>query len=90
MADREQPYDPYIPSGGNQPRDNGNQRTAALQAVGLPSSPGRQHASQQQHRLSDQRGSGQRGTGSSRGGFLARHRSQHLRYGTKASLRLGF
>ncbi|KAF4304190.1 putative synaptobrevin protein [Botryosphaeria dothidea] len=32
MADREQPYDPYIPSGGNQPRDNGNQRTAALQA----------------------------------------------------------
>ena len=39
MADREQPYDPYIPSGGQQggqqtgARD-GNQRTAALQAVG--------------------------------------------------------
>lgn len=34
MADREQPYDPYIPSGGNaggSGRD-GNQRTAALQA----------------------------------------------------------
>ncbi|OAX77627.1 hypothetical protein ACJ72_08072, partial [Emergomyces africanus] len=36
MADREQPYDPYIPSGSNQPAANGansgNQRTAALQA----------------------------------------------------------
>jgi len=38
MADREQPYDPYIPSGG-QPNQggpggqNGNHRTAALQAV---------------------------------------------------------
>ncbi|OJD28261.1 hypothetical protein ACJ73_00340 [Blastomyces percursus] len=36
MADREQPYDPYIPSGSNQPPANsgngGNQRTAALQA----------------------------------------------------------
>ncbi|OJD11483.1 hypothetical protein AJ78_07759 [Emergomyces pasteurianus Ep9510] len=35
MADREQPYDPYIPSGSNQPAansGNGNQRTAALQA----------------------------------------------------------
>ncbi|EEQ91662.1 SNAP receptor, synaptobrevin [Blastomyces dermatitidis] len=36
MADREQPYDPYIPSGSNQPPGNsangGNQRTAALQA----------------------------------------------------------
>lgn len=35
MADREQPYDPYIPSGGQggaQP-PAGNQRTAALQAV---------------------------------------------------------
>ncbi|KAF2745965.1 synaptobrevin [Sporormia fimetaria CBS 119925] len=34
MADREQPYDPYIPSGG-QPQGgagNGNHRTAALQA----------------------------------------------------------
>jgi len=33
MADRDQPYDPYIPSGGQggaQP--GGNQRTAALQA----------------------------------------------------------
>jgi vesicle-associated membrane protein 4 len=37
MADREQPYDPYIPAGGGQPNggapgQNGNQRTAALQA----------------------------------------------------------
>lgn len=39
MADREQPYDPYIPSGaapGGAPQQqngqNGNQRTAALQA----------------------------------------------------------
>ncbi|KKY22434.1 putative synaptobrevin [Diplodia seriata] len=33
MADREQPYDPYIPSGGNASQNNGgNQRTAALQA----------------------------------------------------------
>jgi hypothetical protein len=35
MADREQPYDPYIPAGGagGQPGPNGNHRTAALQAV---------------------------------------------------------
>jgi vesicle-associated membrane protein 4 len=38
MADREQPYDPYIPAagaGGQQgaPGQNGNHRTAALQAV---------------------------------------------------------
>jgi hypothetical protein len=37
MADREQPYDPYIPSGGAQSgagaQAGGNQRTAALQAV---------------------------------------------------------
>ena len=37
MADREQPYDPYIPSGGAQggagAQAGGNQRTAALQAV---------------------------------------------------------
>ena len=37
MADREQPYDPYIPAGGNQGGSAGaapgNQRTAALQAV---------------------------------------------------------
>jgi vesicle-associated membrane protein 4 len=37
MADREQPYDPYIPSGGANPsaggaNPNGNHRTAALQA----------------------------------------------------------
>jgi len=36
MADREQPYDPYIPSGGAQggagAQAGGNQRTAALQA----------------------------------------------------------
>jgi len=38
MADREQPYDPYIPSGGANPsagganQNGGNQRTAALQA----------------------------------------------------------
>ncbi|KAI9750955.1 MAG: long-chain fatty acid-CoA ligase [Chaenotheca gracillima] len=37
MADREQPYDPYIPSGqggaaGSTPQNGGNQRTAALQA----------------------------------------------------------
>jgi len=36
MADhREPPYDPYIPNGGNaQAGPGGNQRTAALQAVG--------------------------------------------------------
>ena len=39
MADREAPYDPYIPSGagapgGSQGQHGGNQRTAALQAVG--------------------------------------------------------
>ena len=35
MADREQPYDPYIPPGGQsaQGQSGGNQRTAALQAV---------------------------------------------------------
>lgn len=38
MADREQPYDPYIPSaggaqGGAGAQAGGNQRTAALQAV---------------------------------------------------------
>jgi hypothetical protein len=37
MTDREQPYDPYIPSGGAQAgagaQAGGNQRTAALQAV---------------------------------------------------------
>jgi hypothetical protein len=38
MADREQPYDPYIPAGGNANAGgsagrDGNQRTAALQAV---------------------------------------------------------
>ena len=37
MADREQPYDPYIPSGNGAPTAGagqaGNQRTAALQAV---------------------------------------------------------
>ena len=40
MADREQPYDPYIPSGQNAGRSqgqgqgqDGNHRTAALQAV---------------------------------------------------------
>ncbi|GAB7346639.1 hypothetical protein MBLNU459_g1773t1 [Dothideomycetes sp. NU459] len=35
MADREQPYDPYIPSGqsgGSSAGRDGNQRTAALQA----------------------------------------------------------
>jgi vesicle-associated membrane protein 4 len=39
MADREQPYDPYIPSAGGAPQggaqgqgQGGNQRTAALQA----------------------------------------------------------
>ncbi|CAI6262536.1 unnamed protein product [Periconia digitata] len=37
MADREQPYDPYIPAGGNAPGaaaqgQNGNVRTQALQA----------------------------------------------------------
>lgn len=43
MADREQPYDPYIPSGGANNANanaggagqNGNHRTAALQAVGF-------------------------------------------------------
>ena len=43
MADREQPYDPYIPSGQSAPaahatQNGGNQRTAALQAV-CPSVP---------------------------------------------------
>ena len=37
MADREQPYDPYIPAGGNAQAgaqgQSGNHRTAALQAV---------------------------------------------------------
>lgn len=36
MADREQPYDPYIPSQSKPGQDgptSGNQRTAALQAV---------------------------------------------------------
>jgi hypothetical protein len=37
MAQNEQPYDPYIPSGSNGAQasngQNGNQRTAALQAV---------------------------------------------------------
>lgn len=42
MADREQPYDPYIPAGGNNAQggaqgQSGNHRTAALQAV-CPSS----------------------------------------------------
>jgi len=33
MADRDPPYDPYIPSGSGNPGQNGgNQRTAALQA----------------------------------------------------------
>ncbi|KAF2753561.1 synaptobrevin [Pseudovirgaria hyperparasitica] len=36
MSDREQPYDPYIPSGGNNntgaSQQGGNTRTAALQA----------------------------------------------------------
>lgn len=41
MADREQPYDPYIPAGGAGAQQgaqgqNGNHRTAALQAVRLP------------------------------------------------------
>lgn len=39
MADREQPYDPYIPSGnsnaGGSNAQGGNTRTAALQAVRL-------------------------------------------------------
>ncbi len=37
MADREAPYDPYIPQGGAASASagrEGNQRTAALQAVG--------------------------------------------------------
>ena len=43
MADREQPYDPYIPSGQSAPggstgHNGGNQRTAALQAVSLVNS----------------------------------------------------
>ena len=37
MADREPPYDPYIPSGSGNPGQNGgNQRTAVLQAVSRP------------------------------------------------------
>ena len=42
MADREPPYDPYIPSGGPAQGGNaagGNQRTAALQAVRLLLAP---------------------------------------------------
>lgn len=39
MADREPPYDPYIPSAsapaGGSSGQNGNQRTAVLQAVGF-------------------------------------------------------
>ena len=39
MAGREQPYDPYIPSGssgqgGNAQYEGGNTRTAAIQSVG--------------------------------------------------------
>ena len=40
MAGREQPYDPYIPSGSNGQQggggqyDGGNARTAAIQSVG--------------------------------------------------------
>lgn len=88
MADREQPYDPYIPSGGNASQNNGNQRTAALQAVGFrpPLGLGRHFASPW---ISERRGSERRGTGSSRDGALARQQSQHPSYGTKASLRLG-
>lgn len=41
MADREPPYDPYIPAGGaaagGSAAPNGNQRTAALQAVSITS-----------------------------------------------------
>ena len=40
MAGREQPYDPYIPSGSNGQQggqyDGGNARTAAIQSVGYP------------------------------------------------------
>lgn len=37
MADRsEPPYDPYIPANGSQKPQDGNQRTAALQAVSIP------------------------------------------------------
>ena len=39
MAERDGPYDPYIPANGAQGASNGqaggNQRTAALQAVSL-------------------------------------------------------
>jgi hypothetical protein len=49
MADREQPYDPYIPAGGAGAQQgaqgqNGNHRTAALQAVRLPLSPSPRHS----------------------------------------------
>lgn len=44
MADREPPYDPYIPAGGaaapgGSATPSGNQRTAALQAVSITSAP---------------------------------------------------
>ena len=44
MADREQPYDPYIPSAGGNANaagqgQNGNHRTAALQAVRFSQTP---------------------------------------------------
>jgi hypothetical protein len=43
MADREPPYDPYIPAAGAAPggsaTPSGNQRTAALQAVSIASPP---------------------------------------------------
>jgi vesicle-associated membrane protein 4 len=44
MADREPPYDPYIPAGGagapgGSATPSGNQRTAALQAVSIASTP---------------------------------------------------
>lgn len=46
MADREPPYDPYIPAGGagapgGSAAPSGNQRTAALQAVSIASTPPR-------------------------------------------------
>lgn len=82
MADREQPYDPYIPSGGNASQNNGNQRTAALQAVGSPTPPAG---------ILHRTGAGYRNDAAAssvghRDRALARQQSQQLRGGTKTAL----
>lgn len=60
MADREPPYDPYIPAGGaggaagagGNSAQNGNQRTAALQAVSAHQSRSKQQMPRSNPKLS--------------------------------------